>query len=185
VANNNLAQMAVDLSQVKESHHFYPVLFYFRFQEPYYSVSRLSLMAFDTVSLIKSALDDNESAWLKESASVAQLWRAASLFVTTLEETFLPQGVPDPPAMPDLVTADRWRRRYFAALRRLRQAGIKTIANEQAGAEAYLDLRAEWDHFIQELAPAMAYAMAEIDPAGQNPESADQRPTFRIRLRDI
>jgi hypothetical protein len=27
--------------------------------------------------------------------------------------------------------------------------------------------------------------MAEIDPAGQNPESADQRPTFRIRLRDI
>lgn len=30
-------------------------------------------MAFDTVSLIKSALDDNESAWLKESASVAQL----------------------------------------------------------------------------------------------------------------
>lgn len=35
---NDLAQVAVDLSEVKESHHFYPVLFYFRFQEPYYSV---------------------------------------------------------------------------------------------------------------------------------------------------
>ena len=37
---NNLAQVAMDLTQAKESHHFYPVLFYFRFQEPYYSVSR-------------------------------------------------------------------------------------------------------------------------------------------------
>jgi hypothetical protein len=182
---NNLAQVAMEMAQAKESHHFYPVLFYFRFQEPYYAVSRFTLMAFDTVTLIKSALDDKESAWLKESASVTQLWRGAMLLVTTLEETFLPDGLPDPPEAPDPPTEDRWRRRYFAALRRLRQAGIKTIADEQAGAAAYLDLRGEWDHYIQGLAPAMAYTMAEIDPAGQHPESTGQRPDFRVRLRDV
>jgi hypothetical protein len=182
---NNLAQVAMDMTQTKESHHFYPVLFYFRFQDAYYSVSRCTLLALDTVTLIKSALDDKEYGWLKESASVTQLWRGSMLLVTTLEETFLPDGLPDPPEVLDPLTAERWRRRYFAALRRLRQAGIKTMADEQAGAEAYLDLRGEWDHYISELVPAMTYTLAEIDPAGQHPESTYQRPDFRIRLRDV
>jgi hypothetical protein len=56
------------MSQIKEAHHFYPVLFYFRFGEPYYSVSRSTLVTLDTVTLIKSALDDGRTAWLKESA---------------------------------------------------------------------------------------------------------------------
>lgn len=175
----------MDLTQAKESHHFYPVLFYFRFQEPFYSVSRSTLMAFDTVSLIKSALDDKESAWLKESASVTQLWRAAMLLVTTLEENFLPGGLPEPPDTPDLDQQDRWRRRYYAALSRLRQAGIRTIGDEQGGAQAYVALRAQWDPYISELAPAMVYSIEEIDPAGQNPEGTGQRPDFRVRLRGI
>jgi hypothetical protein len=47
-------------SLAKETHHFYPVLFYFRFREPYYSVSRFALVSPDTVTLIKSALDDKQ-----------------------------------------------------------------------------------------------------------------------------
>jgi hypothetical protein len=182
---SNLAQVAMSLTQAKESHHFFPVLFYFRFQEPYYAVSRFTLVAFETVSLIKSALDDNDAAWLKESASVTQLWRAAMLLVTMLEETFMPGGVPEPPDTLDPLTAERWRRRYFAALRRLRQAGIKTIHDEQAGAEAYLDFRSQWDPVVSKLAAALAYTMTEVDPAGQDPETINQRPDFRIRLRDI
>ncbi len=37
------------MTGVKESHHFYPVLFYFRFREPFYSVSRSARLALDTV----------------------------------------------------------------------------------------------------------------------------------------
>jgi hypothetical protein len=44
--------------RMKEYHHFYPVLFYFRFAESYYSNSKSSRMLLDTVSLLKSALDD-------------------------------------------------------------------------------------------------------------------------------
>jgi hypothetical protein len=56
-----------------EAHQFYPVLFYFRFHQARYSVSRISLVALDAATLIKSALDDERCGWLKESASVTQL----------------------------------------------------------------------------------------------------------------
>ena len=38
----HLAQLAAEMRVVKESHHFYPVLVYFRFNEPYYTLSRLT-----------------------------------------------------------------------------------------------------------------------------------------------
>lgn len=42
-------EIASEMTGVKESHHFYPVLFYFRFREPFYSVSRSARLALDTV----------------------------------------------------------------------------------------------------------------------------------------
>lgn len=172
---SNLSELAAEAAQVKESHHFYPVLFFFRFTKPFYAVSRFSLVSLDTVTLIKSALDDEQYGWLKESMAVEQLWRASLMLVTTLEDTYLPGGAPRTPDTPDDQTRDRWRRRYFAALRRLRQAGIKTIADEQAGAATYLSLRAQWEGQIKKLAPSLAFEMEEIDRAGSRPESSDER----------
>jgi hypothetical protein len=40
----NLSNIATDVTTAKESHHFYPVLFYFRFDAAYYSVSSITLM---------------------------------------------------------------------------------------------------------------------------------------------
>lgn len=182
----NLADLAQDMAFVKESHHFYPVLFYFRFPRPVYAVSRFTLVALDTVTLIASALDDQRYAWFKETASVTQLGRASMLLLTTLEDTFVPGGAPGPQQAPlEEETQDRWRRRYFAALRRLRQAGIETVADEQAGAAAYVSLRARWDPHIATLAPMMAYSRDEIDPVGSAPETSDARPAFRGRLRPV
>jgi hypothetical protein len=101
------------------------------------------------------------------------------ILLTTLEDTFLPSGVPEMRDPPDAQMLDRWRRRYFAGLRRLRQAGIQTVADEQAGAEVYVSLRACWDRYITTLAPSMAYSIDEIDPVGSDPESADERQEFR------
>jgi hypothetical protein len=177
-----LAGFGTELTGIKESHHFYPVLFYFRFQDPAYSVSRVSLVLFDTVTLIKSALDDERYAAIKESAAVTQLWRGCMILVARLAETFLPYDLPDPNRRPDEETRARWRRRYRAALRRLRQAGIQTIADEEAGAGLYCSLRARWDPHVQNLAPALAYRIDEVDPAGCYPESTERRPEFRSRL---
>jgi hypothetical protein len=161
---SSLAEFASDLSWAKESHHFYPVLFYFRFPDVYYSVSRVTLVSFDTVTLIRSGLSDAKYGWLKESAAVDQLWCGSRLLLETLMQRFVHE---DPAASrrPDKETSELWRRRYFAALRRLRQAGIDTIEDEQEGADAYVDLRNQWHWYISRFAPLLGYSMEEIDPA--------------------
>lgn len=178
----NLSELGVAITQAKEAHHFYPVLFYFRFSDPYHSVSRSTLVVLDTVSLIKSALDDQKYRWLKEAGAVAQVWEASMLLVTSLENTFLPHGAPDREAQPDQQTRDRWRARYHAALQRLRQAGIQITADGQAGAEAYISCRMKWDHHITNLAPSMAYSMEEIDAATSGLGSKDRPNDPRSRL---
>src|SRR3954447_7598727 len=104
----NLSELGVEMTQAKEAHHFYPVLFYFRFSDPYHAVSRSTLIALDAVSLIKSALDDQTYRWLKEAGSVGQLWEASMMLVTTLENTYLPHGAPDQEAQSDPRTRQRW-----------------------------------------------------------------------------
>ncbi|GEO17233.1 ion channel [Microvirga aerophila] len=180
----NLSELGVEMTLAKEAHHFYPVLFYFRFSDPYHSVSRSTLVALDTVSLIKSALDDQKHGWLKEAGAVVQLWEASMMLVTTLENTFLPHGAPDREAQPDQRTQDRWRARYRAALLRLQQAGIEITADGQAGAEAYISCRMQWDHHITNLAPSMAYSMKEIDAAisGLGSKDSLNDPRFRLHV---
>jgi hypothetical protein len=182
---NNLSSLASNASEVKESHHFYPLLFYFRFTQPYYSVSQTATVLFDTVSLLKSALSDEDYNWLKESATVAQCWRSAMLLVRMLEEVFL-HGPPAQLRSPaDARAREQWRTRYMAALERMRQAGIKTIADPATGFETYVSLRERWDGHIQRLRASMLYEAGEIDGPTYSPEVAGARPPFERRLRDV
>jgi len=155
-----LTQWAEKATEVKESHHFHPVLFYFRFSEPYYSVSRTSLVTLDTVTLIKSAFDPAEYSWLRESAAVDQLWRSTMMELKTLIKSFLPDA--DVTIPPDEQTLAFWRRRYAAGVERLQRAGIKTAAS---GAEEYVALRTQWDRYITLLAPTFAFHLDEVDTA--------------------
>ena len=81
---------------MKETHHFYPVLFYFRFPATYYSVSSISTVSLDAVSLILSALDQREYGWLQGSGAVTELWAASRLLITSLASTFLSRDAGDP-----------------------------------------------------------------------------------------
>jgi hypothetical protein len=182
---NNLSTLASDVSAIKESHHFYPLLFYFRFAEPYYSVSQTATVLLDSVSLLKSALRDEDYSWLKESATVAQCWRAAMLLVGMLEEVFL-HGQPAPVRSPvDADARDRWRTRYMVALERMRQAGIKTIDDPATGFETYVSIRERWDGHITRLRGSMLFEADEIDVPTYRPEIVMARPRFEHRLRDI
>src|SRR5947209_11437266 len=51
---STLSDLASSVVQLKEMHHFYPVLVYFRFEEAYYSVSFVTGMVLDCASLIES-----------------------------------------------------------------------------------------------------------------------------------
>jgi hypothetical protein len=178
----HLAEIGAEVTAFKESHHFYSVLLYFRFREPHYAMSRMAVITLDMVSLIKSVLDDREFAWVKQSAAVTQLWEASMHLLTLLATTFLPGGMPDPPD-PDEATLERWRRRYSAAVRRLRQANIATIEDEQQGVETYIALRARWDRYIETFARHMGHSVEDVDPVGVNPKTSDERPDFATRMR--
>lgn len=157
---NNIVEWSAETAQVRESHHFYHMLFYFRFREPFYSVSRTSLTSLDTVSLIKSALDYEEYGWLKESAAVDDLWRGTMQELRTVAKSFLPGEDMDAP--PDQQTLERWRRRYYEGVERIKAAGIRTTTD---GVKDYISLRKQWDRYIYMLAPKFAYNLDEIDTA--------------------
>ncbi|MGE5073048.1 MAG: ion channel [Anaerolineae bacterium] len=158
-----LAEWANQTAQVKETHGFYDMLFYFRFREAFYSVSRTALTSLDMIALIKSALDEKEYGWLRNAAAVEQLGRGTMLELKelrTLATFAAPEGDMDAP--PDPQTRARWHRRFDAALERLEEAGVKT---NKKGVEQYISLRTQWDRYIRVLAPKFAYEMDEVDPA--------------------
>jgi hypothetical protein len=160
-----LADLSSELAHIKEAHHLYPVLFYFRFRQPFYSVSAISAMALDTTSLIQSALDEERHGVLKASGSIRQLNRSALMLVQTLERTFLTDEPPGPQT-PDEATRAAWRRRFDSALFKLRSTGISVNANHNAAFDAYVDLRSRWSPAVMSLAPAMGYEQAQVDPEG-------------------
>src|SRR3954451_12198604 len=114
---NNLSSLAAEATDAKEAHHFYPLLFYFRFPEPYYSVSRSWLVTLHAVSMIRSALP-KEGDWLKQSGAVTQLWSAALLLLCTLRDVFLQEK-----ASAEANDGDHrlWRIRFENARQRLQE----------------------------------------------------------------
>ena len=171
--SGDLSELAAELVRTKESHHFYPVLFYFRFTDSFYSVSNFALVVLDAVTLLKACLDEQQYGALKKSAAVTQVWDSAILLVTSLEETFIPGGLPKPEP-PDAAARKRWRARYFAALERLREAKINTVTDEEKGAESYIALRTCWDAYVKKLALWKLFSLYEIDPVGSDHEPENQ-----------
>jgi hypothetical protein len=160
---NNLSTLAGQVAAVKETHHFYPVLFYFRFRETYYAASRMLLVALDAAALIRTVLDPRELGWLQKSAALAELEHASALLLRTLNQSF---PVHPGPSANSPQSHERWRLRYGQALLRLREAGIPTRADPDAGAREYVELRASWEPGIEALAPALGYRMEDVDRAG-------------------
>ena len=160
-----LGDLSTEMAVIKETHHFYPVLFYFRFQEPFYAVSQMTLLALDTVALIKCALNSERHGVLQRSGSLDQLSNSASKLLATLHRTFLGCDMP-PRNLPDAVTGERWRQRYLDASRRFQDAGIAVTSNEQAGLARYVESRSCWDSAVMALASAMKYQSGQVDPAG-------------------
>jgi hypothetical protein len=155
-----LAQWANETVSVKESYGFHDILFYFRGDGVQYSVARMATVSLDTVALIKTALDDKEFGWLKESSAVEELGRSQLSELKTLAKSFIPGRTTH--SEPDERKRQLWRRRYKAAVQRLQKAGIKT---KDTGAEEYISLRGQWDEYVDLLAAHFLYDIKEVDPA--------------------
>ncbi|WP_430252244.1 ion channel [Neorhizobium sp. DAR64860/K0K1] len=153
-ANSELSNVARSLAMTKEAHHFYPLLFYFRFEDPLYSVSRMSFILLDLTTLIEAALDRNKYGVLVRSVAVQSLHRCARLLLATLDQNF--------PTVDEKQTLSRtavFEASYAAALAVLRNAGIET----KPDAERYAYQRSQWEPLVRRVGPALGYGMDEID----------------------
>jgi hypothetical protein len=154
-ATSELSNLARSLAMTKEAHHFYPLLFYFRFREPLYSVSRMSFILLDLTTLIETALDPQKHGALARSAPVASLQRCTRLLLETLNQNF--------PTINDehFSAADvgYLKGSYATSLDMLHRAGIGT----QTNAERYSAQRVLWEPLVRRVAPTLGYQMDEID----------------------
>jgi hypothetical protein len=177
---STLSDLASSLAQLKEMHHFYPVLLYFRFEEAYYSVSFVTGMLLDCASLIESAIDAREYGWLRKSAALAELWSGSLLLIDMIEGAFgpaLPAGRRRQTTEADL---EQWRRQYLRSLDLFKRAGIQAAQDVEQGASRYVQLRTEWGPRITALAEAMLYPTEIVDPGNARENSSNQVPSFEM-----
>lgn len=163
-AASELGNLVRPLAVTKEAHHFYPLLFYFRFKDPLYSVSRLTFVLLDLTTLIDTALDRQKHRSLIRSAPVAAVRRGARLLLETLDENF-------PTAKESSADAEASSRRdgsYAAALETLQRAGIEVRPDEGS----YADRRRGWEPLVRRVAPTLGYRMDEIDRREQRTSGA-------------
>jgi hypothetical protein len=161
-----VANLAAELTAIKEAHHLYPLLFFYRPYHPASSIPQIAFIALDTVTLLRTALDDGQYRWLEESAAVENLGGLAAILVKTLASTFIPGAAPEAHGGQERARQhDAWCARYRAALRQLEQAGIRVRPDQEDGAQQYARLRQEWDPYVERLARYMDYDMGVIDPA--------------------
>ncbi|GBD50162.1 two pore domain potassium channel family protein [Methylopila sp. Yamaguchi] len=156
-APSELSNLARSLASTKEAHHFYPLLFYFRFEQPFYSVSRMSFVILDLTTLIDTALDRERYGSLINSAPVTSLRRAALQLLHTLHESF---PTTEPRAEELAAGTRRSTESYLTAVDTLRRSGV---ASQLDGREFYVAARRDWEPLAGRLAPTLGHDVGEID----------------------
>jgi hypothetical protein len=154
-AVSELGNLVRPLAAVKEAHHFYPLLFYFRFKEPLYSVSRLTFILLDLTTLIGTLLDHRKHGSLVCSVPVNSLHQGARMLLETLDRTF--PTVKESAA--DTSAVLRFDERFARAAETLRRANIEVLPNGRS----YAEQRGEWEPLVRRVAPVLGYRIAEIE----------------------
>jgi hypothetical protein len=159
VGYNVMVQWASAITSVKETHHFYPVLCYFRFTDAHYSMARTALISLEATALIRTALDARQFGWVRGSAALEQLEGSARLLLETLaEESHLPVE-----RVERSTAAGQWERRFSSALLRLRHAGVAVTDDVDAGVAEYVRLREGWEGPVVAVASLLGYTHEQID----------------------
>ncbi len=175
-AQQDVSKMARDLMNLLEVQHSYPVLLYFRFPQTYYALPRMALIAMDTVTLIRSALNTEKYRSLVRSTAVAELWGGGLQLLVELSNSLVSKNRTNLNDQLEQV----WRERYHHAVERLRAEGIETAADLEAGANLYISLRRKWEPCLAVLIDYMAYKWSEVAPAEMERSNTKLR-TSRIR----
>jgi hypothetical protein len=159
-ARETIGDISRSLLILLESHHAYPVVHYFRFQEPYYALARLILIAMDTAALIRSVLDQERYRSLTNCTVVVELGEGGRHLLRELSKSFLPGKTLNSSGQSEMVL----RERFYRAVERFKQEGIATTSDLEAGLQRYIALRREWEPYAMEIAAYMGYSWQHIAP---------------------
>lgn len=166
-----IAEIAGELSRVKEAHHLYPVLFYFRFPQAYYELSRFTLVLLDAVALMRAALEEEACGWLKRSAAIEHLERGALVLIDTLHRVYLrDEGAG--PELPSPEDAMAWRKRFIRGVAVMRAGGLPVRRDVARCADRYVQLRNRWNAPLLKLGAAIGHEPRDVDPALYEPDPA-------------
>ena len=181
-ARPEITTIATEVLSLLEAHHSYPVLHYFRREEPTFAMARITLMVLDSASLARTALDGEHHRSFVRSGSIEALW-GSGLRLLAGTRGFVPRhghrrGQPDGEA-PAADDECRWRARFAAAVQRLQEDGVLTRGAARDGSDEYVALRRLWDSEVRGLARHMAYGVTEIAPHETNLASTGARQQVR------
>ena len=168
-ARAELVELSRSFINLYEAHHFYSVLLYFRFKEPHYALARAAAVTMELPTLLWTALDEQKYAEVRKCIGARAIWDVGLQLLDELEKVFLPRPLQEFCHRLDDAKVQRWRARYRDALARLRAEGIQTVADEEAGARSYIELRQKWDPYITEFAAYMLQDLTRADPAARQP----------------
>lgn len=173
IGAGSMASVADALAHVYESHHLYPLLFYFRFESRYANPALYLPMLLEAVTLARCALDAEAYGWLQGSAVASQLRDHAGRLMGLLERVFVP--VDFVAARADRTEA-AWRARFRMSLEVLGAAGIRTCADVDAGCARYVALMQEWEGGATRVAAYLGHEEAALPRA---PDDASEAASSR------
>jgi hypothetical protein len=87
--NQDLCELASKLADLLESHHFYPALHYFRFNEPRYAMSRMLRFCLETASLLRAINDLKPDQSSVNSEATERLWHASLQMLEDAKKHFV------------------------------------------------------------------------------------------------
>jgi hypothetical protein len=162
IAQQQFAELSQKMTEMLESHHFYPILQYFRFPKVRYGIPRILMITMDTISLFRCVLDEKRYCRQINSAAVNELWDSAMSLLSHFIRIVLPKSGPDHLLVNHELHQAKWKKHYFTALEKLQQHGVETRQNPEEGFREYVQYRMEWEPYIIEFGRFMLYDEKDI-----------------------
>lgn len=161
-AYQELSTISRDLIFLLESHHAYPILHYFRFQENYYALARIAFVSLDLATLVKTALHPQAYQAIINSSAVTELESSGLDTLHKLAGSFMEENILKGVSS---ISRQAWRQWYFIAIETLKKHGIETVTDTEAGADYYVAMREKWNAEVNAFAKYMGHTWDEIVPS--------------------
>lgn len=154
-----------DIQALLESHVEHPVIHYFHPVEVYRSLPRILFILLEACSVIRTTLDREETADLRNFPEVRTLEVSARYVLTQLVETLELERRMKPRKMTGEECREdesRWRRRFEQTRARLEESGIKARDDKEAAWEEYRAQREEWESKLERLSLYLGFDWEEV-----------------------